>query len=616
MKKYIILLGIVANGLNLLSQSLAPLNAPFTEGQPLQFAYTGGTGSPQDWVGIYQAGQVPGQTPSTVWQYVPTTSGQVEFAGTLPPGVYDAHLFCCNGYDILASHTDFTIGGSVLRSRLDYYKLTDSIKVSAFGGMVGDEIRVYHAADFANGSILANATPLAVQAISNANQTVYDFAPLASVGNFVVLIVSGAQVAAFDPFEVRPVPMLPPIVTRIGLGSCASQNLAQPTLANILNHDIDLFLYLGDNLYIDTYNPNVLRSAYEQFITNRAEYQQLRSSVPVLATWDDHDYGCCDEDADYPHKVLSQQVFLDFFEEPANSPRRTQEGIHTSYLIGPEGQRLQIILLDTRYHLDDRRPNNGCGINDYCPWDSPADSTKTMLGAAQWAWLKTELEQPADLRLVASSVQFSSSYHGFESWRLFPHERERFQELVKETGAEHLFLVSGDMHYSEVSKLANAPGIYPLYDFTASGITNTWPPAANQNRVGTAYGGANVGLIEIDWQDKTVQYKAMDVADAVRVEYVVPFEEMEFGATATTDVNGRNALIFKQVPTPGQGGARLVFDGKTSGELVLYDLMGRAVCSMAIENEEVVLVGELPPGVYVARLQRGEQNSATRVLVE
>jgi hypothetical protein len=44
-----------------------------------------------------------------------------------------------------------------------------------------------------------------------------------------------------------------------------------------------------------------------------------------------------------------QQVFLDFFGVPQNSPRRKQKGVYHSEIFGPEGKAVQIILLDTRY---------------------------------------------------------------------------------------------------------------------------------------------------------------------------------------------------------------------------------------------------------------------------
>jgi hypothetical protein len=38
----------------------------------------------------------------------------------------------------------------------------------------------------------------------------------------------------------------------------------------------------------------------------------------------------------------------------------------------------------------------------YLPDPDPA---KTMLGDAQWAWLRAQLQQPAELRLIVSSVR-------------------------------------------------------------------------------------------------------------------------------------------------------------------------------------------------------------------
>ncbi len=604
----------------LFSQSLTPLNAPFTQGQPMQFAYSGGTGSPLDWIGIYQTGQVPGNVGSTVWQYVPTSAGQVEFDGNLAPGYYDIHLFCCDGYDILASYANFLISGESLRSRLTFYKDTDSIRLTAFGANIGDSLAVFYATDFSNGAILPNAVPLAQLPVSSVNanlEAVLTFPPISLPDAYVGTISTGGQINGFDHFEVHATPVLPPVITRIGTGSCGSQGSPEPTLENILLHDIDFFLYLGDNLYIDTYSESVMRAEYENFITQRTEFQQLRASVPLLATWDDHDYGCCDEDSDYPLKAVSQQIFLDFFEEPANSPRRTQEGIHTSYTIGEAGQKLQIILLDARYFLDDKRPNNGCGINDYCPWDSPADTFRTFLGDAQWEWLKTTLQEPADLRLVASSVQFSSSYHGFESWRLFPHQRKKFQELLKETGAEHLFFVSGDMHYSEVSRLDDDPAGYPIYDFTASGINTSWPPEGNQNRVpGKVYGDPNTGLIEIDWQNKQVKFTTLDANNAVRFEHSVPFGEMEFETNAVQEAGEANGASFRQVPSPGKGTARLIFEKMGSGEIILFDLSGREVRRMVIENAGSIEIPDLSRGVYFVKFRGASGVVATKVLVE
>lgn len=136
-------------------------------------------------------------------------------------------------------------------------------------------------------------------------------------------------------------------LTRIALGSCARQNLEQPIWDPIVAAKPDLFLFLGDNIYGDSKDIQVLRSKYAQ-LAAKPGYQRLKATCPILATWDDHDYGADDAGAEYPLKVESQKLFLDFFDEPVDSPRRQREGIYDAKVFGPSGQRVQILLLDTR----------------------------------------------------------------------------------------------------------------------------------------------------------------------------------------------------------------------------------------------------------------------------
>ena len=56
-----------------------------------------------------------------------------------------------------------------------------------------------------------------------------------------------------------------------------------------------------------------------------------------------------------------------------------------------------------------------------------------MLGEAQWAWLAERLREPADLRLLVSSIQVLAEGHGWERWGNLPAERERLIRLIAET---------------------------------------------------------------------------------------------------------------------------------------------------------------------------------------
>ena len=93
-----------------------------------------------------------------------------------------------------------------------------------------------------------------------------------------------------------------------------------------------------------------------------------------------------------------------------------------------------------------------------------SDPSKTVLGIAQWAWMEVELMKPADVRVIATSIQFANDEHGWECWDNFPTERERLLRLISSTRAEGVVFVSGDRHFTELS--CELEGAYPVYDFT------------------------------------------------------------------------------------------------------------------------------------------------------
>jgi alkaline phosphatase D len=316
-------------------------------------------------------------------------------------------------------------------------------------------------------------------------------------------------------------------LTRIAFGSCAEEDKPQPVLGLVVQKRPDLFIYLGDNIYGDSHTMDTLRAKYAR-LGRKPEFQRLRQSTQVLATWDDHDYGHNDGGRHYPFREASKDIFLDFWNEPPDSERRQHPGIYHSLLFGPPEQRVQVLLLDTRTFRDDLLPNDSLPPhkNDYRPNPSP-DST--LLGAAQWAWLEAQLRIPAQVRIVASSIQFSHTYNGWESWTNIPHERQRMLDLIRKTQANGVVFISGDVHWGELSR-QQAPGQYPAYDVTSSGITETWDVLEpNDNRLGEAVMENNFGLIEIDWgADPTLHLQLFDVMGRQRVSHHVPLSELRF----------------------------------------------------------------------------------------
>ena len=291
-------------------------------------------------------------------------------------------------------------------------------------------------------------------------------------------------------------------LTRIAFGSCAHQQKPQPIWDAVLAYRPELFVFTGDNVYGDVTSAAMteLREAYAA-AGKVAGIAALRAQVPVLATWDDHDYGQNDGGADFAHQQQAKQLFLDFWGIEADDPRASRPGVYHAEIFGPPGQRVQIILSDTRSFRSALRPTDerhALGKEAYLPDPDPG---KTMLGEAQWAWLAEQLRRPAELRLLVSSVQVLAEQHGFERWGNLPLERQKFLDLLAETGAEGVILLSGDRHIGALYRLSkDVP--YPLYEITSSGLNMAY--AHNKDigplRLGEVYGQDNFGTIEVDWQ--------------------------------------------------------------------------------------------------------------------
>lgn len=355
-------------------------------------------------------------------------------------------------------------------------------------------------------------------------------------------------------------------LSRIAFGSCADQEKPQPIWGPLVATRPQLFLFIGDNMYADLKRdqgktglkkataPEDIRDAYAG-LAKQEGYQKLLKTCRVLATWDDHDYGLNDAGAEYPHKKVSQEMLLDFFGVPKESPRRQREGVYHAEVFGPPEQRVQVILLDTRYFRSPlkRRPKTPAGEGPYL---AHTDTTTTVLGEAQWKWLAEQLRVPARLRIVASSIQVVPEDHGWEKWMNFPHERERLFKVIREANAAGVVFLSGDRHLAELSVMDGGAG-YPLYDLTSSGLNQAFQrwrlQEPNRHRVATMNYGNNFGLIEIDWdrKDPVVSLQIRDEAGEVYLRHNVPLSVLQPGFLKTKAV-ARARLVSGEVLTDAE----------------------------------------------------------------
>lgn len=357
----------------------------------------------------------------------------------------------------------------------------------------------------------------------------------------------------------------------IGFGSCSKSYMRQRFWSVLEAKGVHLWAWLGDVVYTDTkkafneftasplekvlseYNAQKSNKGYKQFISGANDPSKPLQGV--VGVWDDHDYGLNDGDRHFPSKDVNQQIFLDFIDEPQNSPRRTRKGLYSSYDITStflnRTFKTKLILLDNRYFRDTH---------------SPSDPSRSILGAQQWDWLETELSNSnADVHIIGGGIQIipddknqfaqllSLGKHSVESWGLFPFERARLFDTLSKLNISHTVLLSGDVHFAEISVLDCSVIGYPLYEFTSSGITHTWMrglanqlsgisfyPLEREDRepsdfsmwiarcicnllfylvpsrfTESSYFDLNVGVVSVDWE-----------LELIRIEFIGPFSDV------------------------------------------------------------------------------------------
>ncbi len=365
-------------------------------------------------------------------------------------------------------------------------------------------------------------------------------------------------------------------LTRIAFGSCADQDRPLPIFDKIADLKPELYIALGDNIYADL-KPEKGLTEMESM---KVKYQKLAAvpgwaklvkTCPMMTVWDDHDYGKNDAGVEYKHKDESQAIFLDFFNVPKDDPRRSQKGVYHAKTFGPEGKRVQVILLDTRYFRSKLKkaaaPLPGTRVVPYLP---NTDADATFLGEEQWKWLGAKLKEPAEVRLLGSSIQVVSEDHPFEKWTNIPAERDRLYKAIRDANAGGVIVLSGDRHLAEISMAPKAVG-YPLFDVTSSGFNQGfqgWRPVQkNTHLVAAMHHGNNFGWVAIDWAaaGPKISLQVRDEEGEIAIKETVPLSQLKPGAAVA------------ELPVkPGEGAISPRDALKKKGEMVVVEMKVQA----------------------------------------
>ncbi len=296
--------------------------------------------------------------------------------------------------------------------------------------------------------------------------------------------------------------------TIIAFGSCNRPELDQLIWQPIIDHDPEVFIWLGDIIYGDSHDTNVLRDMYNHQKSN-PEYKELLQSTPVIGIWDDHDYGVNDGGKFFSEKEASKSELLDFLDVPDSAEVRSHEGAFSSYQIDNANSKIKVVLLDGRYFRDTLILSDQPG-EKYIP-----NPDGDILGEEQWAWFENELKNSsADIHIIGCGIQILPTQHRYEKWANFPKSRKRLLDLLSEYNVSHPILISGDRHHAEISTLELDK--ISVFELTSSGLTHAGSIENEPNdlRIGPFIAARNFGLIKIK-MDEYIQLEVRGLNDTL-----------------------------------------------------------------------------------------------------
>jgi len=310
----------------------------------------------------------------------------------------------------------------------------------------------------------------------------------------------------------------------IGFGSCLDQDLPQPIWKEIKAQNPEVFIMLGHNVYGDTYgNIQNLERAYQN--QTRA-FEKAGLDFPLLAIWDDHDFGKNDGGVEHNLKDKSQKLFIKFWDIPETDRRHSNPGLYFEKIIYSKEGNVQILMLDSRYFRSPLKRNSifkKSSLGRYVPDYDPA---KTMLGQAQWEWLTLALKKETDLRILGTSIQLLAEGHGWERWGNLPLERQKLLNLLAQNSNNNLIVISGDRHLGGMYSLRTKEG-FEFIEITSSSMNK---PGRSTNepgplRIGEMYAGENFGLIRIDFQRRKADIELHGLNEGVVLSKTLYFDK-------------------------------------------------------------------------------------------
>lgn len=281
---------------------------------------------------------------------------------------------------------------------------------------------------------------------------------------------------------------------RFAFGSCMADYRPQKDIwQQMVGLNPDVIFLIGDNVYTNNISPITAPDfMWMRYVSTRDTLNLFRSRqlIPVIAVWDDHDYGMSNGDLSYPHKEESLAIFKTFFASDDNESFY-MPNIGAASFVSVYGYNF--------FLLDDRTFRTPLG-----------SSPEWHFGKAQSRWLLDNLKGN-DYAFIISGDQFFGGYFPKDSFQY--NHSERFADFLGELKASKAKVVflSGDRHYTEIMQVPTELLGYQTYEFTSSPMhsnVRSLPHKSNPLRVAGKGSANNFMLIEASKSDSGLHLRA------------------------------------------------------------------------------------------------------------
>lgn len=261
--------------------------------------------------------------------------------------------------------------------------------------------------------------------------------------------------------------------------------------------DLDFVLHLGD--YIYEYgdrqygdgssigrvpDPAHESLSLEDYRRRHAQYkrdpdlQELHRQHPFVVVWDDHEVandayagGAQNHQAtegDYAaRKAAALQAYFEWMPIRAAGAGETPR-IYRSL---PIGDLADLLLLDTRHLARDQSPRDACDVEEL------VEPSRQLLGEEQEAWLVGELSRSQAAgtawRLIGQQTMFAqlanpllgpTCVFNVDQWDGYGASRARLLAALGEGAIDNVVILTGDLHTSWASEIADDPFDAGAYD--------------------------------------------------------------------------------------------------------------------------------------------------------